>query len=325
MNGPVFENTLKQSRAFALVDKDMRLGLGHAYMVVSPDDDTVRDFFTLVAATVFCTTHRACMECAECHKVLTGNHPDIFNVNTAGEKIKVGEIKDMISSVSIKSLTGRKIYFVHRADLMTADAQNKLLKTLEEPPEGVTIFLGVANESGLLDTVKSRCRKVYMDIFDRETVYDALIALNCDGESAAIAAACCEGQLGKARRIAFSHEYTEYYSDALSLLENLKKSPDVLPVSGTPSLKKNPGDFLKILTVAVRDLLSAKMGNPLFFDGETSARINRISETFSVRALALTVGLINEAQEKLFYGVNAAAVTDSLLFSVLEVKHKWQS
>ena len=235
MSAPVFENTLRRSRAFDVISKDMRLGLGHAYMVVSPDDEIVKEFFTLVGAAVFCTAKSACMECSECRKVLDGNHPDLFTVNYAGEKIKVQEVKNLISSVSIKPLSGVKAYFVHRADLMTPDAQNKLLKTLEEPPEGVTIFLGAANEAGILDTVKSRCRKIYIDVFDRETVYNALRELNCDAESASIAAACCEGQLGKARSIAFSPEYKERYSDALALLETLKKSRATWLPRRTPS------------------------------------------------------------------------------------------
>lgn len=325
MKTPAFENTLRQSRAYGLLRKDIQAGLGHAYMIISPDDETVSELFTLVAAAVYCTSHTACMECTECHKVLTDNNPDVFSLNEAGEKIKVQEIKDLVSSVSIKPLSDRKIYFVHRADLMTADAQNKLLKTLEEPPAGVTIFLGVANEAGLLDTVKSRCRHVYLDVFDRNTVFQALSMLNCDEESAAIAAACSEGQLGKARRIALSPEYKEYYSDALELLEKLQRSPDVLKTDSLPCFKKNIGEFLKILSVAVRDLMTAKTDGELLFDSALSGRIRRLAEQFSLRALALIVQQINKAQEKLFFGVNQLAVTDSLLFSVLEVKHKWQS
>lgn len=325
MSAPVFENTLRASRAYDVIAKDMLLGLGHAYMIVSPDDDTVKDFFTLVGAAIFCNAKSACMECPECRKVLDGNHPDLFTVNYAGEKIKVQEVKNMISSVSIKPLSGVKAYFVHRADLMTPDAQNKLLKTLEEPPEGVTIFLGVANESGILDTVKSRCRKIYIDVFDRETVYNALTALGCDAESASVAAACCEGQLGKARSIAFSPEYKRRYSDALSLLEMLKRSADILSAEAIPSFREDESGFLRILSVAIRDVIAAKEGSPLFFDARTSARIEAIANEFSLRALALAATAVNKAQEKLSYGVNSVAVEDSLLFNILEVRHKWQS
>lgn len=58
-----------------------------------------------------------------------------------------------------------------------AQAQNKLLKTLEEPPKDVTIFLGVANEASMLDTIKSRARAVAIDVFDEDVVYNALLSL----------------------------------------------------------------------------------------------------------------------------------------------------
>lgn len=83
---------------------------------------------------------------------------------------------------------------------MNAQAQNKILKTLEEPPKDVTIFLGVANEASMLATIKSRTRNVYIDLFDEETIYNSMLALGLDDQMSAIAAACSEGQLGKAKK-----------------------------------------------------------------------------------------------------------------------------
>ena len=265
------------------------------------------------------------MRCRGCRTTLDGNNPDAFFVNPKCERLKVQDVKDLISEVSIKALSGVKTFFVMRADLMAPDAQNKLLKTLEEPPEGVVIFLGVANEAGMLDTVKSRCRKIYLDVFDRETVYEALLGAGCDAESAAVAASCSEGQLGKALGIARSPEYGAHYSDALTLLERLKKSRDILSAELVPSLKADAGEFLKVLAVVVRDVIAAKRGDPLFFGAEITSRIESIAQGFSLRALALTENAINRAQEKLSFTVNQTAVEDSLLFDILEVKHKWQS
>lgn len=319
-----FVNTLRASRAFYLLDKDMESGLGHAYMIVSPDDDVMKEFFTLIAARIYCRKGRACMKCTGCKKVLNGNHEDLTYVNPTGEKIKVQEIKDLVSSVSIKPLGSVKAYFVFRADLMTPEAQNKLLKTLEEPPEGVAIFLGVANETGLLDTVRSRCRKIYIDVFDRETVFNTLKAQDVDDEKAAVASSCCEGQLGRAMQIAASPVYAERFSDSLTLLERLQRSRDVLSAEAVPSLANGGAEFLKVLAVALRDVISAKRGEPLFFGAETASRIENIAERYSLRALALAEEAVDRAQRKLSFSVNPQAVTDSLLFEILEVRHKWQ-
>ena len=77
MSELVFEDTLKGSRAYHLLQADFRLALGHAYMLVSSDDDTLKEFFTLIASTVFCETKSACMHCNECGRVVHGNHPDV--------------------------------------------------------------------------------------------------------------------------------------------------------------------------------------------------------------------------------------------------------
>lgn len=84
--------------------------------------------------------HDACLNCSECRKAIHNNHPDVYHVFPTKDKIKVDDIEQMLDTVSIKPLSGHKIYFIHRADQMNAQAQNKLLKTLEEPPKDVTIF-----------------------------------------------------------------------------------------------------------------------------------------------------------------------------------------
>ena len=301
--------------------------LSNSLLFYCEDDKTSEVTLILTALMLNYKTYALMNEnSAEYKRVLNGADLDIKIYPKNKEKLLVSDSNEIVDEVFIKPTNKEnKVFIIENIDLSTTEAQNKLLKVLEEPPAGVTIFLGVANEAGVLDTVKSRCRKVYIDVFDRETVYNALKDLGCGGEEAAIAAACCEGQLGKARVIAFSPEYGERYADALTLLERLKRSRDVLDAESVPSLKSNEGEFLKVLAVAVRDIISAKEGSPLFFGEATASRIERLSQGFSLRALALTLEAIGKAQEKLAFSVNTAAVEDSLLFDILEVKHKWQS
>lgn len=324
MSKPAFCNAIEKSRAFDLIRNDFSAGLGHAYMVVSPDDETVDTFFTLVAATLFCKNGNACFECAECKKVLHDNHADVFHVNRKRDKIKVEDISQMLSGISVKSLSGKKIYFVHRADLMNVQAQNKLLKTFEEPPQDVTVFLGVANEAAMLDTVKSRSRTVYIDLFDEQTVYDELRALGCDEELCAVASACCEGQLGKAYKIANSPEYTELYNTALALLKRLNRSSDVVKVDSDVIAQKNMNGFLDVLSIILRDMLVVKQNEDLMLSKHISKEIIALSSGYSSHALAQILMLINDVRRKLSLNVNATATLDSLLFSILEVRHKWQ-
>lgn len=324
MSGLAFEKQLRNSRAFRLIRNDFHTELGHAYMIVCADDDVTDEFFTLISASVYCAQEEACFDCAECMKVLHGNHPDVFHLNLQKNKIKVADVKEMLSNVDIKPLSGHKLYFVHRADLMSADAQNKLLKTFEEPPKDVTIFLGVANEAGMLDTIRSRSRNVYMDSFDEETVYEAMLSLGCEQSVAAIAAACSEGQLGKARSIALSPEYAELYKSAVDMLSLLRKSTDILTIDNMNALKDKPSEFLDVLSIILRDMLVAQHDTSLMLSKHLGDDIIKLSKLYTSRALAEIILRVNEARKKLSLNVNPIATVDHLLFSILEVRYKWQ-
>lgn len=323
MNSLVFENALRTSRAYDLILNDLKLRLGHAYLIASGDDDVVDEFFTLIAMSVYCQNdNSACTECAECRKVLHSNHPDIFHVNEARDKIKVEDVNNMLSSVYIKSLSGRKLYFIHRADLMNVQAQNKLLKTLEEPPSDVTIFLGVANESAMLDTIKSRSRTVHIDVFDEKTVYNSMLALGCDEEMSAVATACSEGMLGKARKIATSPKYATLYRSALDAVQKLDRSSDIVSIDNIIAEQDDISGFLDVLSIIVRDMLVVQNDKNMILSKHVTAEIERLSARYSPLALAKILKLINDTRRTLSLNISAISAVDNLLFSILEVRHK---
>lgn len=315
---------LKNSRAFSLLKNDFGAGLGHAYMIVSADDDVVDEFFTLVACAVFCPSHEPCMTCAECRKIINGNNGDVFHLNEKREKIKVEDLQNFLSGVNVKPVGDRKLYFIHRADLMNAQSQNKLLKTFEEPPADVTIFLGVSNEASMLDTVKSRARTVYMDAFDEQTVYDVLLSLGIDASTCSVAAACSEGQLGKALKIANSPDYAELYRSAINLLKFLNRSTDIATLDSGVVAQKDLGAFLDVLSIILRDMLIEKSDSSLVVQKHIANDIEALANNYSRHALTDILFAVNDARRKLSLNVNPTATVDSLLFTILEERHKWQ-
>ncbi len=324
MSDITFNKPLRNSRAYQLLRNDFGEGLGHAYMIVSADDEVVDEFFTLISASIFCEDHSACLQCTECSKVLHDNNPDIFHLYPTKDKIKVEDVSSLLSQVSVKPLGEHKLYFVHRADLMNVQAQNKLLKTLEEPPKDVTIFLGVANEASMLDTIKSRARTVYIDIFDEQTIYDSLKNLGFDDELCAIACACSEGRLGNAKKIASSQEYADLYKSAVYLMSNLVKSTDIVRVDSLAITQKDMAGFLDILSIVIRDMLVAKSNESLVLSKHINNEIITLAGRYSERALAHILTKINDVRKKLSLNVNLSATIDDLLFTILEDRHKWQ-
>lgn len=100
-------------------------------------------------------------ECKSCACFLGGNHPDYFVVNENGETIKIEQIREITSKViEAPIISNRKVYIINDCDKMTVEAQNCLLKTLEEPPEFAVMILISANENAILNTIKSRCMTI---------------------------------------------------------------------------------------------------------------------------------------------------------------------
>lgn len=218
-----FQDALKKSRAYNLIKHDIDTGnLSHAYMVISPDVFAVQNLFRLIACAVYCKD--ACTTCPVCKKVLNGNHADVKFINEDGKKIKVEDVAALIEDTETKPFeSDNKLYFVNSADKMNPAAQNKLLKTLEEPQKAVSIFLGVGSESAILDTVKSRTKKITLDRFSAGDIKDALINSGVAVGNATIAAACADGMLWRAKEISSNSAFSETFDRAIFILNNLKK------------------------------------------------------------------------------------------------------
>lgn len=104
----------------------------------------------------------SCEKCKSCVMFEDNNNPDYFEINKEQtESIKIDEIRNMQEKIIEKPITsGRKVYIINNVEKMTIEAQNCLLKTLEEPPEFVTIILVANNENTILATIKSRCTRI---------------------------------------------------------------------------------------------------------------------------------------------------------------------
>lgn len=111
-----------------------------------------------------------CKTCKSCIEFNNDNNPDFTHIRPDGKVIKIEQIRQMQEKILEKPIVSdKKVYIIDDADLMTKEAQNCLLKTLEEPPKYAIIILVLSNESKILNTVKSRCmRIIFNKIKDEE-------------------------------------------------------------------------------------------------------------------------------------------------------------
>lgn len=319
-----FADALKSSRAYNLIKHDIDTGnLSHAYMVISPDTLALNNLFEIVACAVYCKDD-ACLACTTCHRILHGNHADVKFINSDNKNLKVEDVESLIDDTGTRPFeSDHKLYFVFSADKMNAAAQNKLLKTLEEPQKTVTIFLGVSRESAMLDTVKSRTKKITLDRFSQEEISSALKEEGFPSDSAETAAACADGMLGRAKEIAEDKSFAENYAQTVNVFKNLKKSGDVASFLNEKVLdKERLPVFLDIASLIVRDMMAAKTDERLITNRRTAEEIKEMSREYSLLALSNILYLINEERKKLNVYVSSVGVAENLLLGILEVKYK---
>ncbi len=169
-------------RAISLLRQSLGSGrLSHAYLFVGPAHVGKFTLALNLAQAVNCDGgDPPCQECGPCRRIATAKHADIHIVDLlSAEKKEIGirQVADMQTAAHLPPFEGRhKVFIFDRAEMLSHEAANSLLKTLEEPPPNVLIILLTARESALLPTIASRCQRVELRPLPTATVREALIA-----------------------------------------------------------------------------------------------------------------------------------------------------
>lgn len=180
------------------------------------------------ALTLLCEKGRSepCMECHACKQVLSGNHPDLIYVtHEKPNSIGVDDIREQINdTIMVRPYSSYyKIYIVDEAEKMTQQAQNALLKTIEEPPSYAIIILLTTNQEAFLPTILSRCVQLKLkplkDFVVKSYLTESMQVPEADAE---VYAAFARGNLGKAISIASSEDFKLLHQEVLHLLKHVK-------------------------------------------------------------------------------------------------------
>lgn len=133
--------------------------LFHAYIIEGDSLSDKENFAKEFCKAIVCMNKPGigCDECANCRKIEHGNYEDLHIVESDGMSVKDEQIEKLQEKLKRKPMGDRNIAVIKDADTLTVRAQNRLLKTLEEPFEGTVIMLLSENRENLLDTIKSRC------------------------------------------------------------------------------------------------------------------------------------------------------------------------
>ena len=194
-----FNNIIGNDNIKTLLETSVKSNnLLHSYMFIGNIGIGKKLFATDFAKMILCTSEiKACDTCSSCIKFNSNNHPDFTIIDSEdGKNIKIDQIRNMQEQIAEKPIiSNKKVYIINNSDLMTTEAQNALLKTLEEPPEYAIIILVLSNESKLLNTIKSRCTKIiFKDLSNDDLIkYASLNNINFNRDLLDI----CEGSISK--------------------------------------------------------------------------------------------------------------------------------
>lgn len=152
----------------------------HSYLFLGTEGIGKKLFAKKFAKMILCTNKdktKCNNECEVCIKFENNNNPDFKYIEPDGNNIKIDQIRNMNSKIMEKPIISeKKVYIINDCEKMTKEAQNSLLKTLEEPPEYAVIILICSKESELLNTIKSRCTKILFNDLTKDEIIKYLKA-----------------------------------------------------------------------------------------------------------------------------------------------------
>lgn len=156
----MFENIIGNTNIKTVLEKSIKQNkLSHGYLFLGTQGIGKKMIATEFAKMILCLEdNKYCNHCKSCIEFDTNNNPDFVLISPDGNNIKIEQIRDIQKRIQEKPIISeKKVYIIDNADLMTTEAQNCLLKTLEEPPEFAVIILIGSNSNTFLPTIKSRC------------------------------------------------------------------------------------------------------------------------------------------------------------------------
>ncbi|MDY5845945.1 MAG: DNA polymerase III subunit delta' [Bariatricus sp.] len=303
--------------------------VSHAYILNGERGSGKKMLANLFAQELQCeeSGDEPCNKCHSCRQAISGNHPDIIRVtHEKPNTISVDDIRVQINEdIQVKPYNGKyKVYIVPDADLMTVQAQNALLKTIEEPPSYAVIFLLTENAESLLPTICSRCVMLKLrNIKDRLVKKYLMERLEIPDYKADVCTAFAQGNVGRAIMLANSEHFNEIKEEAVQLLKNIDNM-EVHELSEAVKritvYKIEINDYLDILMIWYRDVLIYKATKNIdrVIFGEQLDYIKERAKKSSYEGIENILTAIEKAKTRLKANVNFDLVMELLLLTIKE-------
>jgi DNA polymerase III subunit delta' len=253
------------------------------------------------------------------------NSPDYIEIKPSGSSIKISQIRELQSDIIIKPHKNYKIYVINEAEKLTVEAQNALLKTLEEPPGYIIIILITENKETLLNTIKSRCEMIKFIPLSIIDIQNYLINKhNIDEKKAKYISSFCRGSISKALELVDSEEFKTTRSNIQNLIEliiegNIVDMLDTL--SSFEQNKENIVDTLDIMITYFRDIMimKEKVNKEMIINIDQLVYLQNLNKKISYSQVATIIDIIEGTKKKLSSNCNFNISLQVMAFNIHEV------
>jgi len=210
----LFSDIIGREKAKNSIINDITYGkISHAYLIIGQVGVGKKIFAKAIANGILCNNfqnNKPCMKCTHCLSALVRGTTELYQLNTDKNSIKVDEIREVVKNIVLRpTQSERKVYIIYDGEKMTNQAQNSLLKTLEEPPSYGHIIITTNNIEGVLPTIQSRATNIYLGINSKEEILNFLTDKYGKNDINEFASEYAQGSIGKAISIIESDKFKE--------------------------------------------------------------------------------------------------------------------
>lgn len=303
--------------------------ISHAYIINGEVDSGKKMLARAFAKTLQCESGETepCGKCQSCLQAETNNHPDIITItHEKPDVITVDEIRSqLVDSITTKPYKSKyKVYIVPEAELMNANGQNAILKTIEEPPEYGVIVLLTSNLDKLLPTVVSRCMVLNTKpVRERDMLEYLMKTLGLTEDRSYFCLDFAQGNLGKAIKLAKNEEYSAIVDAVVGILKKIHEldlDDLTTALNHMENFKLSINDYLDLMIMWYRDVLMLKVtGNidKLLFKQEYSI-MKKQAGLMSFQSIENKIDAIERAKSRLVAHANFEVTMELLLITLKE-------
>lgn len=307
----MYEELVKDTTAYKIISTEKKNGaLSHAYLVVCADKYALKTYLKELAKVIEFQGDDGDGRIAGL--IDKNAYVDCTFYPLTGERIMTADVDDLVSKTYIRPLENKtRLFVLCGAENATPAAQNKLLKTLEEPPKGVVILIGALRESGLLSTVLSRVKKIDVPPLSSEKIRSVLSERCKDKDRLETAIRSANGSAGAALALYENGEADKLNTLAKDIFAEMKSSKDVIKF-----VKRAGKEDIKELISALKAETTMRLENAVYGKED--------KDGFTVGALVAISEMLTDKEKAVAFSANTAMTIDGVLLSIVREKRRWQ-